>query len=445
MKNILYFLLLVAIAELSNLFAAGQFKKELNKKFDANESLNSPGRVDDIEIRKKLEQNLQNSVHREDKLKDKFEFYENNAVEFDNLNTEQIQETEDKKVDDISSEEKLQHDESIATKLPDLSKVVCKDEKINKVFPDLNEDSSDKSIDQDTENLLNIAKKKIDKSLEIEPLPLGTSLNDGEVNLPTVNNLQKNLQDNHIKGGESSENHIGQLSKEKKGDIAKVESQVEEKKVKKVSSDSKDHKRKNRAKCITEKCEKDEKDEQSGDKKLQKLRKLRRDTVKEWKHKHTQSKSIYKRQYDSLNEHLPITVFIYDYGKQFFYCTKKSNLSCLRGIIVKLEKLGLNTKEILKFRNKLGDTPIIYAVKQGDIEIVRFLLLQGADFSAVNYKFKSHIDIAIEKKQIDIINVLNEMTPRLLEYSKINNKKDSTMYDLAINTKENNKSKCDEK
>ncbi len=157
------------------------------------------------------------------------------------------------------------------------------------------------------------------------------------------------------------------------------------------------------------------------------------------KHK---SKSIYKRQYDSLNEHLPKTIFTDDYSKQFFYCIKKGNLICLRGVINKLEKIGLTIQEILRFRNKLGDTPLIYAVKQGQIDTVRFLLLQGADPRVVDNNFKSPINIAIEKKKIDIINAIAEMMPYLLEDKEINNEEDSEMYNFAIKTKE---STCDEK
>lgn len=197
--------------------------------------------------------------------------------------------------------------------------------------------------------------------------------------------------------------------------------------MKETNSNSKNR---NRVKPITKE------EEQSEKKNLQKWTKLNREPIKEWSHKDIQSKSIYKRQYDSLNEHLPTTVFIDDYSKQFFYCIKKNNLPCLRGVISKLEKIGLTTQEILRFRNKLGDTPLIYSVKQGEVDIVRFLLLQGADLRVVNNNFQSPIDIAIEKKQINIINAIAEMMPHLLEDRKIDNKESSAMYDWAVKTKE---------
>ncbi|UIP93168.1 ankyrin repeat domain-containing protein [Wolbachia endosymbiont of Anopheles demeilloni] len=171
----------------------------------------------------------------------------------------------------------------------------------------------------------------------------------------------------------------------------------------------------------------------------EKWTKLNKEIKKEWNHK---SKSIYKRQYDSLNEHLPKTIFTDDYSKQFFYCIKKGNLICLRGVINKLEKIGLTIQEILRFRNKLGDTPLIYAVKQGEVDTVRFLLLQGADPRVVDNNFKSPIEIAIERKQINIINAIAEMMPYLLEDKEINNEEDSEIYNFAIKTKE---STCDAK
>ncbi|WP_343289176.1 ankyrin repeat domain-containing protein [Wolbachia endosymbiont of Encarsia formosa] len=175
------------------------------------------------------------------------------------------------------------------------------------------------------------------------------------------------------------------------------------------------------------------------DEESEKWTKLNKAITKKWDYK---SKSIYKRQYDSLNEHLPKTIFTDDYSKQFFYCIKKGNLICLRGVINKLEKIGLTIQEILRFRNKLGDTPLIYAVKQGQIDTVRFLLLQGADPRVVDNNFKSPIEIAIERNQINIINAIAEMMPYLLEDKEINNQENSEMYNFAIKTKENT---CDAK
>ncbi|GBM05403.1 hypothetical protein AVEN_94712-1 [Araneus ventricosus] len=54
----------------------------------------------------------------------------------------------------------------------------------------------------------------------------------------------------------------------------------------------------------------------------------------------------------------------------------------------------------------------------------------------------SPIDIAIEEKQINIINAIAEMLPHLLADRKIDNKESSAMYDWAVKTKE---IQCDKK
>ncbi|WCR54069.1 MAG: hypothetical protein PG981_001091 [Wolbachia endosymbiont of Ctenocephalides orientis wCori] len=268
-------------------------------------------------------------------------------------------------------------------------------------------------------------------------------------NIAKDDNLQENLQKpevDHIEEKKPLEIQVDQpLNKEEKEDVLEIEDQVKEKAVKKTIDEvKKDRSRKKPVKSIAKKEEgkEEKKKEEDESKNLQKQTKLNR---AEWQHKYVQNKLIHKREYNRLNEHLPTAIFMEDYSKQLFYCIKKNNLSCIRGVITKLEKLGLTTKEILKFKNKLGDTLLIYAVKQGQIDIVRFLLLQGAELKVVNYAFKAPIDIAIEKKQIDIINVITEMTPHLLEHKKIDNKKRSEMYNWALNEKKNNESQCDKK
>ncbi|WP_353275222.1 ankyrin repeat domain-containing protein [Wolbachia endosymbiont (group A) of Pipizella viduata] len=390
MKSILYFVLLVVVFGSLSLFAVEQFEEKKIESVHKNEN---------VGVRK------QDSTNQKDELKS-------------NVDAKQTQEAESKRVTD---KEKLQHNENKASVV---EKTISEGERIDKGLPDdLPKESTDKFV-QNSPNTIN---KEVGKNFA---LPLSVDLNEN------VADSQKNLQvDQKIdtKNNELSKSDASQLLEEKKEEVG---SQSEEKKVKRISNNSKDR---NRVKPITKKDE----EEQSEKKNLQKWTKLNREPIKEWGHKDIQSKSIYKRQYDSLNEHLPTTVFIDDYSKQFFYCIKKNNLPCLRGIMSKLEKIGLTTQEILRFRNKLGDTPLIYSVKQGEVDIVRFLLLQGADLRVVNNNFQSPIDIAIEKKQINIINAIAEMMPHLLEDRKIDNKESSAIYDWAVKTKENNESHCD--
>ncbi|NSM56781.1 ankyrin repeat domain-containing protein, partial [Wolbachia endosymbiont of Atemnus politus] len=260
------------------------------------------------------------------------------------------------------------------------------------------------------------------KDLKTEPL-------SPDLNKDTAN-PQKDLQVDKkidVEKSKPSENNTDKLLEEKK-----VDGQVGKEEMKKLAE----------GKNSTTK--KDEKNKQEEEKNLQKWTKLERESIKEWYHKNTQSKSIYKRQYDNLNEHLPTTVFVDDYSKQLFYCIKKNNLVCLRGIISKLEKLGLTVQEVLKFRNKFGDTPLIYAIKQDEVDIVRFLLLQGADPKVVNNSLQSPIDIAIKRGRIDMVNAIAEMIPCLLEHKRIDNKESLEMYNWAVKTKEDNELQCNE-
>ncbi|WP_265038952.1 ankyrin repeat domain-containing protein [Wolbachia endosymbiont (group A) of Yponomeuta plumbellus] len=396
MKNILYFILLVVVFGSLSLFAIEQREEKKIGSVHKNENVGA------------RKQDLLSSTNQKDELKS-------------NVDAKQTQEAESKRLDGTTDKEKLQHNENKASVV---EKTISEGEKIDKDLPN---DQLEGSTDKFAQNLPNMANKEVNKDLKPEPLPLSADLNEN------TTDPQKNLQADQkidIKDNELSKSDASQLLEEKK---EKVENQSEEKKVKETNSNSKDR---NRVKPITKKDESEKKN-------LQKWTKLNREPIKEWGHKDIQSKSIYKRQYDSLNEHLPTTVFIDDYSKQFFYCIKKNNLTCLRGVISKLEKIGLTIQEILRFRNKLGDTPLIYSVKQGEVDIVRFLLLQGADLRVVNNNFQSPIDIAIEKKQINIINAIAEMMPHLLEDRKIDNKESSAMYDWAVKTKENNESQCD--
>ncbi|AGJ99805.1 hypothetical protein wCauA_05820 [Wolbachia endosymbiont of Carposina sasakii] len=396
MKNILYFILLVVVFGSLSLFAIEQREEKKIGSVHKNENVGA------------RKQDLLSSTNQKDELKS-------------NVDAKQTQEAESKRLDGTTDKEKLQHNENKASVV---EKTISEGEKIDKDLPN---DQLEGSTDKFAQNLPNMANKEVNKDLKPEPLPLSADLNEN------TTDPQKNLQADQkidIKDNELSKSDASQLLEGKK---EKVENQSEEKKVKETNSNSKDR---NRVKPITKKDESEKKN-------LQKWTKLNREPIKEWGHKDIQSKSIYKRQYDSLNEHLPTTVFIDDYSKQFFYCIKKNNLTCLRGVISKLEKIGLTIQEILRFRNKLGDTPLIYSVKQGEVDIVRFLLLQGADLRVVNNNFQSPIDIAIEKKQINIINAIAEMMPHLLEDRKIDNKESSAMYDWAVKTKENNESQCD--
>ncbi len=178
------------------------------------------------------------------------------------------------------------------------------------------------------------------------------------------------------------------------------------------------------------------------DNKLKRWTGLKKEPVKEWPYQETQDKSIHMKQYNDLNSHLPITVYAHDYNNQLFYCVRKNDILCLRGIINKLENIGFSIKEILDLRNNMGDTSLIYAARKGGLDAVRFLLLQGADVNAVNNKFESALDVAYRQ---DIVNAVSEMKSGSTAVKKISNQQGSDMYNWAMNTKENHEKNCNKK
>ncbi|MGL9689078.1 MAG: ankyrin repeat domain-containing protein [Wolbachia sp.] len=411
MRSILYFTLLFVVFGSSSLFAVEQVER---KKTDAGESVSSVH--ENVDVRKNLKQDAPESTAQGTKP----ESSKSDPTDVDKLNVGKAQDTEAK---GAINKKEPQHDES---KAPAVEKTIGGGEQSDK---DFGNNLLEKTKDEVTPNLPSVTDKEVNKNLVLPP---SAGLNED------VADLQKSLQvdkEVDIEENKPSKNNTDKLLEEKK---EKEEDQAEKEGVKKLAED---HSRKNRIKPITRR---DEENKQEEEKNLQRWTKLDREPIKEWYQKSAQSKSLYKRQYNKLNEHIPTTVFIDDYSMQLFYCIKKNNLVCLRGIISKLEKLGLATQEVLKLRNKLGDTPLIYAVKQGEVDIVRFLLLQGADPKAVNNSLQSPIDIAIERGRVDMINAITEMIPHLLEHKRIDNKESLEMYNWAVKTKEDNELRCNE-
>ncbi|MCM1000760.1 MAG: ankyrin repeat domain-containing protein [Wolbachia endosymbiont of Melophagus ovinus] len=409
MRSILYLTLLFVVFGSSSLSAVEQVER---KKTDAGESVSSVH--ENVNIRKNLKQDAPESTAQGIEPKS----YKSDSTDVDKLNVEKAQDT---KAEGAINKKEPQHDEN---KAPAVEKTIGRDEKSDK---DFGNNLPEKSKDEGTPSLPSVTDKEVNKNLVLPP---NAGLNED------VADLQKDLQVD--KKVDIEENKPSENNKDKLLEGKKEEDQAEKEEVKKLAED---HSRKNQEKPITRR---DKENKQEEEKNLQRWTKLDREPIKEWYQKNAQSKSVYKRQYDKLNEHLPTTVFIDDYSKQLFYCIKKNNLVCLRGIISKLEKLGLTTQEVLKLRNKLGDTPLIYAVKQGEVDIVRFLLLQGADPKAVNNSLQSPIDIAIERGQVDMINAITEMIPHLLEHKRIDNKESLEMYNWAVKTKEDNELQCNE-
>ncbi|WP_407512484.1 ankyrin repeat domain-containing protein [Wolbachia endosymbiont of Trichogramma kaykai] len=413
MKNTLYFILLVAIFLSSNLFAVEQSEENINQE-DVSKSNTDAEKTSPLlgELKESTDSTNVVEIPSSDPKESTTQNVINQEVHSSNENIQtNLQPEEGNNIKDTKaltsplSEEKKEPEEN---KISHNNQTNLQPEEGNNIK------DTELSTSQSTE------KKKEEQPDNITPVDKeeeGNNIKDTKALTSPLSEEKKEPEENKI-----SHNNQTNLQPEEGNNIKDTELST---------SQSTEKKKEEQPDNITPVDKENEESE--------KWTKLNKEIKKEWNHK---SKSIYKRQYDILNEHLPKTIFTDDYSKQFFYCIKKGNLICLRGVINKLEKIGLTIQEILRFRNKLGDTPLIYAVKQGKIDTVRFLLLQGADPRVVDNNFKSLIEIAIERKQINIINAIAEMMPYLLEDKEINNEEDSEMYNFAIKTKE---STCDAK
>ena len=61
---------------------------------------------------------------------------------------------------------------------------------------------------------------------------------------------------------------------------------------------------------------------------------------------------------------------------------------------------------LILFQKILFQTPLIIATYNRHKDIVEYLVSQGADLDIKNYKEKKAIDFAIEKKNLEIKNIL---------------------------------------
>ncbi|CAI28096.1 Hypothetical protein ERGA_CDS_06440 [Ehrlichia ruminantium str. Gardel] len=120
---------------------------------------------------------------------------------------------------------------------------------------------------------------------------------------------------------------------------------------------------------------------------------------------------IEKGEYDEMNNHLPKLYTVKDYSTQLFYCIITNNVSGLRVLINKLEELDIGLPVVSsQIRTVgLGDTLLTYAVRYGNLDIVRFLLSVGVDSNVANYNNDTPISIAMKNSRYDIARAIMTM------------------------------------
>ncbi|MCT4625090.1 MAG: ankyrin repeat domain-containing protein, partial [Schleiferiaceae bacterium] len=90
-------------------------------------------------------------------------------------------------------------------------------------------------------------------------------------------------------------------------------------------------------------------------------------------------------------------------------CKKKTTVLILGAHSTNLEAIEfLYSKHpnAINLSDYKGNTALHYAVENGEIEIVKFLVSQGAEPSITNNKGKTALDLAIKKGNKEIIEML---------------------------------------
>ena len=113
---------------------------------------------------------------------------------------------------------------------------------------------------------------------------------------------------------------------------------------------------------------------------------------------------------DGENIHLPYVQSVEDLYKHAFYCAIANNVLGLHALIGELRTLGEELDFVLEeLRTKDGDNLLLQAVKNGSIDVVRYLLSIGAEVDVADSQGNTPIDIAVSMGDIAIVNSIAEM------------------------------------
>ena len=113
-----------------------------------------------------------------------------------------------------------------------------------------------------------------------------------------------------------------------------------------------------------------------------------------------QPKTISRRKYHPVNDSLPTAIYISDYQKAVFQEIKDNNIEAVKALLDIIK----NTE----FRNGEADTPLLYAVRIGKVNMIAWLLARGADIKAVDINEQDVYHIARINNRLDILNLLHK-------------------------------------
>nr|AEF38434.1 AnkC [Anaplasma marginale] len=137
---------------------------------------------------------------------------------------------------------------------------------------------------------------------------------------------------------------------------------------------------------------------------------LPRGKARHWPHRRAAHPYIETDAYNNDNMHLPRFHRAEDYYAHVFYCAKANDITGLLAVVDELAAMGKNQKFVMEeMRANNGDNLLIYAVRHGAIDTVRYLLSNGADVSVKNDRGETPLSVAIDKGRVDMINAISEM------------------------------------
>jgi hypothetical protein len=119
-------------------------------------------------------------------------------------------------------------------------------------------------------------------------------------------------------------------------------------------------------------------------------------------------KGMHKRYQRSNSEEIEVNV-------ELFCVIRKRNISTQEKLQEVQKLLGKTPQPDINAQdgNDNWNTPLHLAIKRNDLEVVNFLLTQGADTTTENVDGKTPLDLAEERNNVEIIDVLKSFTSQV--------------------------------
>jgi ankyrin repeat protein len=136
------------------------------------------------------------------------------------------------------------------------------------------------------------------------------------------------------------------------------------------------------------------------------------------------SEKVYKREYSYQNRHLPRRVIQSDYDQKFFGAAMDDNMTALRALSPRITSVDMQDNN--------GATPLIFAVRYGRMDAVRYLLANGADPNLPDNHGFTPLHHAFFADRPDIIHALRTNGANV----SIADAQGMTPFDYAINRRQ---------